>query len=317
MRQRHARACPRIEGGKGYRPHKCTGKWEYVLDVGDSSNSRIQEKKGGFATRDEASAARAARRGSLVGRPVDAHRLTVAQYLNAWLDGKANLRPSSRESYRDYIDRLLIPAIGGLRLVELERNPEHLERLFRDLTVRKNRHGRCMSAAALRRVHAVLRAALTKAVRKRYLTFNPVLTVELPGAGRPRTHVWTAEQACTFLDYLDGDPAANREPERLRALYHEALVTGMRRGELLGQRWAEDVDLDTRAATVAEQRVKTRAGVVVGKPKTKAVSGRSRSMRARSPYSLVTAASRKRNALRGAKRGRTPVSSSPTRTGRR
>jgi integrase len=266
--QRHRTACPRKAGGRANV--SCDCQWIYMLDIEGGRKNRRQERKGGFATKQEARTARDLRRAALIGRPIDAQRMTVGQYLNLWMEGKANLRPSTRESYRDYIDRLFIPEIGAVRLVELESKPEIVERLFRDLAVRPNRHGRPMSPATLKRVHAVLRAALNKAVRQRYLTFNPLLSVELPDVPRPQTTVWTAEEAIYFLDYLDGDPELNRKPERLRALYHMALVTGMRRGELLGQRWEEDVDLDALLTTVAEQRVRTRAGVVVGKPKTKA-----------------------------------------------
>jgi len=265
--QRHRTSCPRKAGRT---KASCDCQWIYVLDIEGGRKNRRQERKGGFASKEEARTARDLRRAALVGRPVDAQRMTVGQYLNVWMEGKTNLRPSTRESYRDYLDRLLIPAIGTVRLAELESKPEIVERLFRDLAALRNRHGRRMSPATLKRVYAVLRSALNKAVRQRYLTFNPLLSVELPEVPRPKITVWSAEEAVYFLDYLDGDPELARQPERLRALYHLALVTGMRRGELLGQRWEQDVDLDALMTTVAEQHVRTREGVVVGKPKTKA-----------------------------------------------
>jgi integrase len=49
--------------------------------------------------------------------------------------------------------------------------------------------------------------------------------------------VWTPAQAARFLAFVDG--------HELRALWHLALGTGARRGELLGLRW-QDVDLDQR-----------------------------------------------------------------------
>ncbi|HWL38001.1 MAG TPA: tyrosine-type recombinase/integrase [Frankiaceae bacterium] len=267
LSQRHGKTCPRKSGG---RPRACECPWEYRLDIDGGRNNRHQERKGGFADKESAKRARDERAAALLGRPGDAHRMTVGQYLDVWLAGKVRLRPTTRESYTDYIERLLKPAIGSVKLSELERDPQIVERLFRDLAVRPNRHGRTMSPATLRRVHAMLRAALNKAVRTRYLVFNPALAVELPEVPRPKITVWTAEETIDFLDYLDGDAELGRKPERLRALYHLALVTGMRRGEVLGQRWEEDVDLDALLTTVAEQRVRTRDGVIVGAPKTKA-----------------------------------------------
>lgn len=269
--QRHSRTCPRSADGRGYAPHRCIGTWSYVIEIGrDSNGKRIQETKGGFNSQRAASDARAARRLTLRTRPADAHRLTVAKYLEDWLAGKRKLRQTTRESYRDYLDRLFVPQLGSLRLAELESNPQHVEAFFTWLADTPNRHGHKRSPATIRRVHAALRGALNLAVRRRLLTYNPVLAVELAEVPRPQTVVWTADDAIKFLIYVEGDEEAGREPERLRALYHLALVSAMRRGELLGQRW--DTDLDTIEATthVVEQHVMTRTGVVVGAPKTKA-----------------------------------------------
>ncbi len=269
--QRHATVCPRQAGGRGYARHRCTGKWYYVLEIGrDSNGKRLQEMKGGFGSQREASEARAARRLHLRARPTDAYRLTVGQYLEDWLAGKRRLRQTTRESYREYLDTLFVPRLGSLRLAELESNPRHLEDFFTWLTDAPNRHGHVRSAATVRRVHATLRAALNAAVRRRLLTFNPALAVELPEVRRPNVTTWTADQAITFLLYLDGDEQAGREPERLRALFHLALASAMRRGELLGQRWDTDLDTEGAATRVAEQRVMTRSGVIVGAPKTRA-----------------------------------------------
>ena len=270
--QRHATACPRNAGGRGYAPHRCAGKWYYVLEIGrDSKGKRLQEMKGGFRSQREASEARAARRLQLRSRPTDAYRVTVGQYLEDWLAGKRRLRQTTRESYREYIDTLFVPQLGSLRLAELESRPQHLEEFFTWLSEAPNRHGHQRSAATVRRVYAVLRAALNSAVRRRMLTFNPLLAVELPEARRAKVTTWTAEQAVAFLIFLEGDEQEGRQPERLRALYHLELASSMRRGELLGQRWDTDLKTDQAVTHVAEQLVKTRhGGVVVGAPKTRA-----------------------------------------------
>ena len=269
--QRHATACPRNADGSGYAPHRCIGKWYYVLEIGrDSKGKRLQEMKGGFGSQREASEARTARRSQLRARPTDAYRLTVGEYLEDWLAGKRRLRQTTRESYREYIDTLFVPRLGSLRLAELESNPQHVEQFFTWLIDAPNRHGHRRSPATVKRVYAVLRSALNVAVRRHMLTFNPVLAVELPEARRPAIETWTAEQTVAFLTYLEGDEEAGREPERLRALYQLALATSMRRGELLGQRWDIDLDIEQAVTRVAEQLVTTRSGVVVGAPKTRA-----------------------------------------------
>ncbi len=71
------------------------------------------------------------------------------------------------------------------------------------------------------------------------------------GDGR-LVEAWTTEEVSLFLDHVRSD--------RLYAVWHLALITGMRRGELLGLRW-EDVDFET--ATLAVRQSLTLA---FGKP---------------------------------------------------
>jgi integrase len=55
----------------------------------------------------------------------------------------------------------------------------------------------------------------------------------------------TSEQARTLLRFAEGD--------RLAALYHLALTTGARQGELLALRW-QDVDFDARVICESGER---------------------------------------------------------------
>ncbi len=55
---------------------------------------------------------------------------------------------------------------------------------------------------------------------------------------------WTLEEAKRFLDVAS--------EHRLHAAFHLCLVTGMRRGEILGLRWV-DVDLERRQLEVVQQ----------------------------------------------------------------
>ena len=54
--------------------------------------------------------------------------------------------------------------------------------------------------------------------------------------------------------------------DRLEALYVLAILTGLREGELLGLRW-EDVDLESRVLRVQQQLVRTKRGLIFGRPK--------------------------------------------------
>jgi hypothetical protein len=92
--------------------------WSYVIRVTDASGVSKPRWVGGFATEEEAKAARdearvAARRGQFVHRS----QLTVEAYLRSWLEGHAlEVKPKTHEDYRSLIERYVVPRIGRMRL---------------------------------------------------------------------------------------------------------------------------------------------------------------------------------------------------------
>ena len=81
-----------------------------------------------------------------------------------------------------------------------------------------------------------------------------------PSRSREEVRPWTRDEASAFLAASEGD--------RFHALFAVGVALGLRRGELLGLRWA-DVDLDGGLLHVRQstQRI-YRVGLVVGPPKT-------------------------------------------------
>ena len=100
-----AGCCPHLaEGGHG--------SWYYAVQVTTVGGRKARYRRGGFATRE---AAAAARRAVLDGPPemAAAGAWTVARWLRYWLaQAEPHLRPSTAHGCRDHIDRYLIPSIG-------------------------------------------------------------------------------------------------------------------------------------------------------------------------------------------------------------
>jgi integrase len=90
-------------------------------------------------------------------------------------------------------------------------------------------------------MHAVLRKALTDAVRDGLLTRNPVLVVQPPRVTSTKVVPLTPDEARRLL--------AAGETSRLRALWLVLLGLGLRRGEALALRW-DDIDLDHKTLSV-------------------------------------------------------------------
>ena len=235
------------------------------------TGKRRQIKRSGFTTRVEAERALAELVDS-VSKGTMAHdeRQTLAHFLAEWLAEKERhgLRPTTLRSYRHHIDGLIVPLLGRERLRDLR--PTYVEQLLREAA--KPGNSRNMGPASIRRVHATLRSALATAKRRRLITFNPAVDVELPSAPRPRARPWEPAELGAFLDSIASD--------RLAPLFELIAGTGLRRGEAVGLRWA-DVDLERAQLVVRQQIVGLdgqqapcpycggqHLGAVFGRPKT-------------------------------------------------
>lgn len=195
-----------------------------------------------------------------VDRPIG--KMTVAAYLDRWMADYVypSLAPKTAVSYRDIIRGHFVPALGAMDLVALR--PTHIQALYSRLL----RSGRVdgkggLSARTVQRYHQVLHAALRQAVRWQLLVRNPADAVEVPRASRRELRAVTPAQARRVMEAAD--------ETQFGSLVRLALLTGMRRGELMGLRW-QDVDVERAHLRVQQtaQRI-VGQGIVYRQPKTR------------------------------------------------
>lgn len=185
-------------------------------------------------------------------------RMPLQDYLNEWLELRVvALSPTTVAWYRFVINKHIVPGLGHIPIDELR--PWHIQRLYADKLRPQASGSSSVSRSTVRCIHRILHAALSQAVRLQIVERNPCDAVDAPKSGRRPPRFWKPEEAARFLSAIRDD--------RLFALFHLALGTGLRRGELLGLRW-RDVDLEHCSLTV--RRVRVRAGrVTIDKePKT-------------------------------------------------
>lgn len=168
--------------------------------------------------------------------------LSVAEYLDEWLVRReAHLRPSTSKSYRQTVRCYLAPFLGDEPLDELDRRT--IETTYARLFSGGGRGGRPLSPKTVKYCHAVLRRALEDAVLDGLLDINPAHRARTPSLLAGATEVaeaqtvWDGDEVAAFLRFVEDHPWRN--------LWHVAVGTGARRGELLGLRW-EDVDTEER-----------------------------------------------------------------------
>ena len=182
-------------------------------------------------------------------------QLTLNTFLRQWLDiHKSTLGPKTAPRYEQLARDYILPELGEIKLRELRLDA--IEAHYQTLT----KMG--LSSRSVRFVHSIIHKSLNDAIRRGYLSFNPVQGAILPRPDQKEMQILDEDEVMRFLIVVQGN--------RREALYNIAVKTGMRQGELLALKWS---DLDWKRGTIRVQRQVQRIpgeGMVFRAPKTKA-----------------------------------------------
>lgn len=179
---------------------------------------------------------------------------SVSEYLDTWYKTycEPNLRYSTLRLYEIQIRLHIKPALGDIPLAQLR--PGHIQQLLAE-------KARTLSENTVKLIYVITKRALGHAVQWEYAPRNVCDAVIAPRVESPEVDCWTREEAKEFLEKV--------KQYRYYSLCLLALTTGMRRGELLGLRWA-DVDIDRQQVTIRQTRIGDENGGRYEKTKTKA-----------------------------------------------
>jgi integrase len=199
------------------------------------------------------------------GIPRARERQTVGTYLDYWLEHvvKPERRVSTYKGYETMVRVHIKPVLGKKKLDEL--GPADVRRLLAELREKETSgHGggrRHLSPRMIQFAHAVLRNALSNAVREELVSRNAAKLVKI---SNPEYEVGAGLDPIAARALL-----AKIADDRLFALYLCAIVLGMRRGELLGLAW-DAVDLDGGRLAVRQSPSWVDGSAVIQPPKTRA-----------------------------------------------
>ena len=227
------------------------GVWELIVQLprDESAITARQISRTVHGTKREAQRALAALVTDVSAGNVSSSTTLLSQLLTRWLDHVADqLSPTTVREYRRLVATMLEPDLGKLTLrrVTTQRLDAYYASLVRD---------RCLSAASIRHVHAVLRGSLSQAVRWGWIPTNPAAAASPP---RIRRHEISPPPIHDARELLK---AADEQSPEFGALLRVLAATGARRGEVCGLRWS---DIDCAAGTVSIHRsVATVAGGIV------------------------------------------------------
>ncbi len=248
------RACPKMVADPKH------GRWSYRLSAGVdpiTKKRRPQVNGRSFVDKVEAAQALAEDQAKLArGTYVKPSRKTLAEWLPEWIARRQRtdkaLRPTSLANYRRYIEQDIAPSfLGRLPIEDIRRG--HILMFVDDLADA----GR--GAVTIRRIVAVVQGALSAAVKAELIESSPAagLGDDLPATEAKHFQPWEPEQISHFLEV-----AAEL---RLGPLFDLAMLTGMRRGELVALMWS---NVDLRAGRLRVWDNETSAGR--GRTKTEA-----------------------------------------------
>ncbi|MEZ5247604.1 MAG: site-specific integrase [Acidimicrobiales bacterium] len=175
---------------------------------------------------------------------------TVAELLEAWFDQAApDFSPATAKETRGYLDRSLLPGLGGRRLAKLK--PGDIDAFYRRLRESGGVGGKPLAPATVRRIHGILRRALAQGVRWGWIGVNPAASASPPKVPAPKVAPPDPEQLARLL------ARARDESPDFACFVLVAAATGARRSELVALRWD---DVDQTEATLDISR-----GIVVGR----------------------------------------------------
>jgi len=179
------------------------------------------------------------------GKLVERSNATLAQYIQNYLDNHAHVAPKTLERYRGILRLQIAPHIGGIKLRNFKLS--HLKDFYATLAEPRadgDKHKPGLSGATIRQVHALVHLVLAYAVEDEVLATNVAAKVKnKPKAQSAKVRPPDGDALNRLLDSLRGT--------NLYTLVLLAAHTGLRRGELLGLRWA-DVSLNEQLLNVRQ-----------------------------------------------------------------
>ena len=144
--------------------------------------------------------------------------------------------------YKELTTRIY-PAIGHIKLKDLR--ADHLNDLYTKLgnDGQNKRTGGGLSPKTILEHHRLISTVLEQALKEGLVPFNVAGRTTLPKTEKKEVNYFQPEQIAEIRDCLDREVEA--EPSRIKwkTILHLFLITGARRGEILGLKW-DRVDFD-------------------------------------------------------------------------
>ncbi len=195
------------------------------------------------------------------GGYIDAGHLPLREFLGKWLEdyGRGAWEPTVWTTNAGLIRNHVVPVLGHIKLEKL--TAADLGALYRQKLDGGRLDGKPggLSNRSVRYIHSLIKQALSHAVKWGLILYNVADAIDPPKQNKPEMKVWNAQQVAHFLDVA--------RDSHYYPVFLIALLTGMRRGEMLGLRW-RDVDFERAEVTIRQALKDDSGNLYFGPPKT-------------------------------------------------
>lgn len=189
------------------------------------------------------------------------HFAAYCEYCIA-LKEERGLKHSTVTRYRELAERINIH-IGHIKLKDIR--PDTLNTFYSALAApgQNQKTGGSLSAKTIVEHHRLIHTVLKQAVMEGLIPLNPADRVVPPKSERKEVNYFQPEEVERIRDALEA------EPLKWKAITHLFLITGARRGEILGIKWA-DCDFERNTIHIARNvQYSKERGIYTDTTKTK------------------------------------------------
>lgn len=172
--------------------------------------------------------------------------LTVDEYFTDWLkEIRYEVKPNTYRGYCGNMENHIIPYFKTKKILLQELKPYHLEEYYRyklQPNSKLSKQG-ALSHSTIKHHHQNISKALSDAVRKGIINYNPAASARTPKAESFKGNFLNPTQLNDLLTLFKG--SAIELPVTLAAVY------GFRRSEVLGLKWSH-IDFVNKTITICE-----------------------------------------------------------------
>jgi integrase len=188
------------------------------------------------------------------GMTLASTKISLDEFLASWMTStKTTMGGRTWTHYEQLIRTYISPNIGKIKIRDFR--PEHVQTFYNRLFDGK------VGVQTIRKIHVALHSALQQAVKTGMISRNPASFIRPPKKPATEMEILNESQVSQLLIAAQGHP--------WEALFHLAVISGMRQMELLGLKWT-DLDWSRQTLKIEGQLLRPEGnGVQFSSPKTR------------------------------------------------